>query len=88
MVSIQLQLNITSKFSEEDEIIPDVFVVVVLSHGLKNGLILTDQLKDPSKDLKTVKAEDFLNFNSEQLFESLKTNKMIQSSLKLVFLGV
>jgi len=65
-----------------------VFVVVVLSHGLKNGLILTDQLKDTSKDLKTVMAEDFLSFTSEQLFESLKTNKMIQSSLKLVFLGV
>jgi len=72
----------------DGDIEPDVFVVVVLSHGLKNGIILTDQLKERSKDLKTVEDEDFLSFTSEQLFESLKTNQLIQSSLKLVFLGV
>jgi len=67
---------------------PDVFVVVILSHGHKNGLILTDQLSKPEKNLSEVETEDFYSFTTEQVFDGLKKNDLIKNSLKLVFLGV
>jgi len=67
---------------------PDIFVVVILSHGDKNGLILTDQLAKPEKNLSEVETEHFYSFTTEQAFDSLKKNDLIKNSLKLVFLGV
>jgi len=58
--------------------VPTLFLLFILSHGEKNGVILTD----------TKNSDEFESFTTQQVCESLKQNKHLKNCLKVTFFGV
>jgi hypothetical protein len=59
---------------------PTLFILFILSHGDADGKIMTDT-KTPGK-------ENYESFTTEAVVRALKSNKLLENTLKLVFFGV
>jgi hypothetical protein len=68
---------------------PSVFILIILSHGDREGQIFTDHPIDPDfAPNKRFKNEDFVSFTTIDILEKLKSLDYLKDSLKLIFFGV
>ncbi|XP_065334532.1 uncharacterized protein LOC135935876 [Cloeon dipterum] len=74
--------------------VPSVFVLYILSHGDRDGLILTDYVKDDVRKIVDERrdghlhlSELFVSFTTTDVFESLKNLTGFDECLKLINFG-
>jgi len=65
-----------------------VLVVFVLSHGDKNGVILTDHKRDNRELGNSSRSLEFETFTTTEVLTRIQNLRIFKESLKLIFFGV
>jgi hypothetical protein len=67
---------------------PNLFIIFVLTHGDIDGLLLTDQPKEPTKNLKNLSSADVQTYTVTEIWKGLKGLSFFNDCLFLMVLGV